>query len=241
MKLTVIGCYGAYPEPGGATSGYLLEQQGTRLLLDCGSGVLSRLQAFLPLYALDGVALTHYHPDHDADLGCLHHAAMIDMQLGRRKAPLSVWGPGAEEKLSYCAFSRGNSYLPALRFQMGAFDVQASANVHEIPSYAFRVTAGGKTLVYSGDTGYYGGLIEFARGTDCFLCEASYYAGQQEHARGQHLTCTQAGGAAQNAGARRLILTHLPHFGELNQLYDQARERYTGELLLAKQGMQIEI
>lgn len=241
MKLTIIGCYGAYPEPDGASSGYLLEADGTRLLIDCGSGVLARLQTILPLFELDGVVLSHYHPDHDADLGCLHHAALIDSQLGKRTAPLAAWGPGEEKRLQYGAFCQGNSYLPGLSFTLGAFTVAASLNPHDIPSYALKITAGGKALVFSGDTGYDEGLASFAQGADCFLCESSFYAAQDAPAKGHHLTSAQAGELAQRAGVKLLVLTHFPHFGEIKQLRDEAGQRYAGKLLLAARGMQITI
>ena len=241
MKLTVIGCYGAYPEEDGATSGYLIEAAGTKILVDCGSGVLSRLQTVLPLSALDAVVISHYHPDHDADLGCLHHAAMIDIKLKRRSAPLAAWGPGGEERLRYGAFCAGNSYLPEMRFEVGAVRIEARENVHEIPSYALRFSAGGKSIVYSGDTGDYKELADFARGADLFLCEASFYAAQAALARNMHLTSAQAGETAQRAGARRLVLTHFPHFGEIKQLRAEAGEHYLGDLRLAARGMQITI
>ena len=44
MKITIIGCRGAYPEQNQATSGYLIETSKTKVLLDCGSGVLSKVQ-----------------------------------------------------------------------------------------------------------------------------------------------------------------------------------------------------
>ncbi len=239
MKLTVIGCFGAYPEPDGATSGYLLEAEGTRVLIDCGSGVLARLQTAMPLSALNAVVVSHYHPDHDADLGCLHHAAMIDKKLGRRDAPLAAWGPGGADRLGYGEFCTGNSYLPALRFQIGPFRIVARENVHEIPSYALKFMAGRRTLVYSGDAGYDEGLSDFARGADLFLCEASFYAAQASVARDMHLTSAQAGETARKAGVRQLVLTHFPHFGDIKQLRAEAGEQYLGELRLAAPGMQI--
>ena len=74
MKLTVLGRYGPYPAPGGATSGYLVESGGTRLLLECGSGVVSNLLRVCPATALAGVMLSHLHMDHAGDLGVLRYA-----------------------------------------------------------------------------------------------------------------------------------------------------------------------
>ena len=68
MKLTVAGCSPAWPNPGGAQSGYLLESGGGRLLLDCGPGVLARLRESEPWPDLGAIAITHWHLDHWGDL-----------------------------------------------------------------------------------------------------------------------------------------------------------------------------
>ena len=69
MKLNVVGCSPAWPNPGGAQSGYLLEGPG-RLLMDCGPGVLARLRSNgengWP--QVDAIAITHFHLDHWGDL-----------------------------------------------------------------------------------------------------------------------------------------------------------------------------
>src|SRR5439155_13127113 len=68
VQLTVIGCSPAWPNAGGAQSGYLVEGEG-RLLLDCGPGVLARLRkADEGWPRVDAVALTHFHLDHWGDL-----------------------------------------------------------------------------------------------------------------------------------------------------------------------------
>ncbi|MGH3131276.1 MAG: MBL fold metallo-hydrolase, partial [Gaiellaceae bacterium] len=67
MKLRVVGCSPAWPNPGGAQSGYLLEGEGS-LLLDCGPGVLARLRESTHWPALDAIAITHFHLDHWGDL-----------------------------------------------------------------------------------------------------------------------------------------------------------------------------
>ena len=67
MKLTIVGCSPAWPNPGGAQSGYLVEGEG-RLLLDCGPGVLARLRTREPWPLVDAVVLTHFPLDHWGDL-----------------------------------------------------------------------------------------------------------------------------------------------------------------------------
>ena len=62
MQLTILGNSGPYPAPGGACSGYLLSQGDTHVLLDCGLGVLARLQEHISLGALSALVLTHFPP-----------------------------------------------------------------------------------------------------------------------------------------------------------------------------------
>ena len=69
MKLTILGKYGPYPEgKNTACSGYLVENEDTKILVDCGSGVLSRLQSTIDIRTLDAIYLTHLHFDHTSDL-----------------------------------------------------------------------------------------------------------------------------------------------------------------------------
>lgn len=241
MKLTIIGCHGAYPVKNGATSGYLLEEGNTRVLLDCGSGVLARLQNVIDLKELDGVILTHYHPDHCADFGCLQYAVMLDVLTGRRSKGFAAWGPGNEEKLSYEQYCQGYSFEQQPHFQIGELEFQVNLNQHEIPSYAIK--ARGKSeevLVYSGDTNYYDGLGEFAVKADLLLCEASLYARQKGDVWG-HMCSTEAGELAAKAEVSGLCLTHFPHYGEIRNLQLEAEIVYKGNIILAEQGMSLDI
>src|SRR5919206_1180147 len=67
VKLIVVGSSPAWPNPGGAQSGYLLESSG-RLLLDCGPGVLPRLREAEGWPRIEAIAITHFHLDHWGDL-----------------------------------------------------------------------------------------------------------------------------------------------------------------------------
>jgi ribonuclease BN (tRNA processing enzyme) len=239
MIITIIGCLGAYPLPGGATSGYLIEDGDTKVLLECGSGVLSKLQQQLSLSKLDGVVISHYHPDHCADLGCLQYAAMIEAQLSLRTKGFCAWGPGEVERLTYLEYCKGYSYEAVPFFEIGTLRFQTSKNVHEINCHAIKITdSHGKTLVFSGDTGYQQALATFAADADCFLCESSFYAGQTGHGK-QHLNAEEAGQLACDARVKRLVLTHLPHFGDTDQLVVQARSVYDGDVYLAWQWQRI--
>src|SRR2546429_10017483 len=90
VKLTVVGCSPAWPNPGGAQSGYLLEGPG-RLLLDCGPGVLAKLRQRESWPAVDAIAVTHWHLDHWGDLVPWVWGATLGP--GQDVARAKVWVP----------------------------------------------------------------------------------------------------------------------------------------------------
>src|SRR3984885_16082729 len=67
-QVTVLGSCGAFPEPGRACSGFAVDWDGYRLVLDLGYATLPRLLTHWPDGAVDAVAITHEHPDHCIDL-----------------------------------------------------------------------------------------------------------------------------------------------------------------------------
>jgi ribonuclease BN (tRNA processing enzyme) len=85
VRLTVIGSSPAWPNPGSAHSGYLLQADGCRVLLDCGPGVLGRLRENAEWPDVDAIAITHFHLDHWGDLVPW---ALLTMPL--RSEPTSV-------------------------------------------------------------------------------------------------------------------------------------------------------
>ena len=93
MKLTVLGNNGPYPSAGGACSGYLVTEEDTKILIDCGNGVLSNLQKFTKHEDLDAVILTHLHSDHMSDMMVLRYAIQIKMNRGQDIKPLDVYAP----------------------------------------------------------------------------------------------------------------------------------------------------
>lgn len=96
MRVTVVGCWGGSPRPGGACSGYLVQHEGTNLLLDCGAGVASRVQLACPLERIDHVVVSHFHHDHASDAGVLMFARLVQRQLGLTDRDLVFYGPSVE-------------------------------------------------------------------------------------------------------------------------------------------------
>src|SRR5690625_422593 len=92
MKLTVIGFWGGYPAKNGATSCYLLEKDDFAIIIDAGSGSLSKLQNYISPADLDAVIISHYHQDHIADIGVLQYARLVNYYVTGDEKILPVYG-----------------------------------------------------------------------------------------------------------------------------------------------------
>ncbi|SFA79789.1 MULTISPECIES: MBL fold metallo-hydrolase [unclassified Bacillus (in: firmicutes)] len=242
MKLTIIGFWGGYPKANGASSGYLLEHDGFQLLIDCGSGVLAKLQNKVQPEEIDAMIVSHYHPDHIADIGVIQHARLIQGFLGKKMTTLPIYAHAENQtefaKLTYKDITKGMAYQPNEPLTVGPFTITFVKTIHPAPCYAMRIEAGGKAIVYTADSAYQDAFVPFSEKADLLLCECNFYAGQNASNAG-HMTSTDAGMLAQKAGVKQLILTHLPQFGNLENLVTEAAAEYKGFISLAEEFMEI--
>jgi ribonuclease BN (tRNA processing enzyme) len=213
VKLTVVGCSPAWPNPGRAHSGYLLEHDGGRLLVDCGPGVLSRLREAEGWPRIDSIAITHTHIDHCGDLAAWLWGQLHVPPPGTA-APKLWLPPGGRADLDHLA-SRFHEvfeiveYVDATPFQTAGFSVTPVRVAHYTqPTWGFRIEAGGKVAAFSSDTGPTPALTELAADADVFLCEATL--GKAEPGPRGHPTAAEAAAAAAAARAQRLLLVHRP-------------------------------
>lgn len=213
MKLTVVGCSPAVPDPGGANSAYLVEGAG-RILLDCGPGALARLRADADWPEVDAIVISHLHLDHWGDL--------VPWTFGARERgrdPVELWlPPGGGDRLralgEQLSFGRSLAEVFAVaeysereRFAAGGLELWPAQVPHyDQPTWGLRVTDGSATLAYSADTGPTPVLAELARDAGLLLCEAALAEPEQD--RRGHLTVEEAIEAFRASGARELLLTH---------------------------------
>ncbi|WP_096198885.1 MBL fold metallo-hydrolase [Bacillus sp. FJAT-45350] len=239
MKLTVIGYWHGYPEPNEATSGFLVEKDGFRLLIDCGSGVVSQLQSYCAVTDLDAVILSHYHHDHMADIGVLQYARLIQYYMGYKGEALSIYGHMLDKEkfnqLSYPPHVNSIPYDPNKRINIGPFTVSFKQTKHPAPCFAMRISEGANTIVYTADTSYIEELVPFSSECDLLIAESSFYENQDASNTG-HMNSKEAATLAEKSGAKELLLTHLPHFGELSQLKKEAETYFNGPVHLAEKG-----
>lgn len=242
MNITILGCWGGFPKVNEASSGYLVEQDGVKILVDCGSAVLSKLQNHVNPAELDAVILSHYHADHIADIGVLQHALLIDSFTKKtRQAPLFIYGHqevDAFQSLTYKEITKGIAYDPGEQLEIGPFAISFLKTDHPAPCYAMKIKTNTDTLVYTADTAFKKEFIDFSRDADVLLSECNLYKGMNGASAG-HLTSEQAGKIAFEANVNTLILTHLPHFGDIEQLREEAAEQFDGTIILAAENLEI--
>jgi ribonuclease BN (tRNA processing enzyme) len=121
-------------------------------------------------------------------------------------------------------------------FDLGPLRItSAQVNHLDTEAYGFRIEHGDASLAYSGDTGECADLVDLARDTDLFLCEAAYTDGKETF-RAIHLNGREAGEHAAAAGTGRLVLTHIPPWTDAEQNRRDAAEAFTGPVELAAPG-----
>ena len=250
MKVTVVGCSGSYAGPDSSASCYLVEADDVedpsrtwRLLLDLGSGALGALHRYTDPLTIDGLVISHLHADHFFDISGYY--VMRKYHPPGAQPRLPVWGPRGTR--SRVARSYGLPLDPGMneefRFRrikrdpitLGPFTITARRVDHPIEAYAFRVEAGGRSLVYSGDTAACDALSELAKGADLLLCEAAFRddADNPPHV---HMTGSEAAATAQSAGVAALVLTHVPPWHDRQHALLEAEGLFDGSTVLAAEG-----
>ena len=221
MRLTVLGCQGPYPGPGGATSGYLLETGTARIALDLGSGCLAALTGLTPPEGLTALVFSHWHHDHCAD------ALPLIYRLQAKGAVLDVWGPADNASPVRTALAkekcvRLHDLAPGDAAVLGGVTLRAYAARHPVPALMLRLEAEGKTLCYTGDTNTAEGLEAFARDADLLLADGLFP--EEMWGEGKpHLSARKTALLARDAQARRLVITHLHPEIDPERLLAEAR------------------
>ena len=243
MKVTVVGYWHGYPEKGEATSGYLLQHDHYNLLLDCGSGVLSQLQKYCSVNDLNAIVLSHYHHDHQADIGPFQYARIMNKGMGKEMNDLTIYGHRDEEafvKLAYHDVVKATAYDDQAPITIGPFTFHFFKTQHPVPCYAMRIECQNQTVVYTADSSYFDELADFAKNADLLITECSGYASDPITQFG-HMTSTCVGKLAAKAKPKHLLLSHLPHHGDHEQLRREVAESFNGTISLAKSGLGIRL
>ena len=217
--------------------------------MDAGTGTFMELARRVDPGRLDALVISHIHVDHCADLfglyGYLGFGPSGDV-------PVKVYVPeGAAAHLA--AFARASDehvfnvvldieeVAPGAAVDVGGVTIRFGEAIHPVPALVTRFEAGGASLVYSGDTGPGGDLLEISAGADVLLCEASIVGVRDERTYEYHLTAIEAGEIAAWAGVDRLIVTHIGALMDPQQSLAEASGAFAGDIAYAAQGTVFEI
>jgi ribonuclease BN (tRNA processing enzyme) len=250
MRITVLGGCGGYPVADQGCGGYLLEQDGFRLLIDPGYGTVRPLMRLAEPTAIDAVLVSHGHPDHCADLHPLLRARRLTGGPGGPRPPvLPLFAPaGALDHvlgLDGLGELDGTYRIEDLtergNVQIGPFTVDTRMLPHHLPNAGTRIAAGGGILAYTGDSGASPVIAELAAQADVLLAEATYAETLPPPSQGLLSTAVQAGGDAHRAGAGRLLLTHLWPGSEPTDHLRAAADGFAGPIDVARPGLVVEV
>lgn len=202
LHVVLCGTGSPLPDPERAGPCTAVVAGGALFVVDVGPGSAERLQLDrMPLGALRGVFLTHFHSDHIGELGELNLQSWAG---GGRSEPLDVYGPPGVQRVvdgfsaayaldvGYRIAHHGPEIVPPRGGELVArsFDPPADGSAHTVlerdglkvsavrvdhrpvaPAVAYRFDYRGRAVVVSGDTVPSASLVELARGADLLVHE----------------------------------------------------------------------
>lgn len=251
MQITVLGKSPSWQDAGGACSGYLVEAADTKILIDCGSGVFGKLRERIDYGELDAIVISHFHGDHCLDLMPYAYALTYSSRWSSANPaprPRLIVPAGGSEVLCQIASVLGpgdaivdafevSEYEQTETIEAGDFELNFCLVPHYIPTFAISVTAAGEQgrFTFGADCAPNQELIDFAKGSDLLLIEATLRESEDDEPRG-HLTATEAGEHGRAAEVARLVLTHISDDLDQARSVAQASEAFGAEVTLASEG-----
>lgn len=252
MELTILGSGTCVPNGERNSAGYFIESAGVRMMVDCGAGTVHALARYgLPWETMTHVFVSHFHVDHIGELASLFFAFKYGMRTERTE-PLWLIGPaGLGGVIDGLKTAFGSSVFE-LKFPVhdvhlapgGTIDLTGDCRLtvaktpHTDESLAVRIESGGRSICYTGDTGYSDELADFFKGADLLISECSF----KERREGvPHLSVKDVARMAERANVSRLVVTHF--YFEVNEaeLKEELRRAYSGEVIVGRDGMRISI
>jgi len=219
------------------------------IVFDLGSGSVRRLwEEGVDVRRIDVLALSHFHPDHTADLVPLLFA-LRNPEFGCDGSMLLAGPSGLKEYVTRLEEIYGDWMRPpGLQLQVvemdeeeiriGSLTLTAASSGHTRESLAFRVDRGDTSVVYGGDSVVCDSLVRLANRADLLVLESSFPEGSPSEG---HMTPSGAAGVAAGAEAKKLLLTHFYPAADRADCLSPARRNYDGEVVLAEDGLRIEV
>lgn len=244
LAVTVLGSSGMFATVDRACAGYLVEIDSTRLWLDAGPGTWRNLQRHIPYSAIDGILLTHRHPDHISDLFIADHAWQYGGAEPLPRIPL--WAPAQ-------TMERIKGFVDEIdeSFELRTVTAGASIDIagakfsfttmaHPPETIGVRIERDNAVIAYSADTGPDADFFALASNADLFICEANLQDADEPWEG--HLQASQAATIARDVGVKQLLLTHLRPGRDPELSLKEAKSAWPdSHIVLADDGARIEV
>lgn len=243
MYITVLGSGTLQPTEKRGCPGYLVEAQGSKILLDAGSGCLRQLASIGVLANdIDFIFLSHLHPDHICDLIPVLFAKVHNSDQNNKR--IRIFGPHGFKSCFSPVFDMNRKWLDHGRddieineydgtelkfpdFIISFYPVEHSENSHGI-----RIESNNSSFAYSGDTGYCSNLVELCKKTDLAVMECTF---TDDFKIQGHLTPSEAGRAATEADVKKLLLSHIAPSSNEDVILMECMRRFDGDVSLAEE------
>ncbi len=242
MILKFWGTHGGYPTDQQMTC-LQFTSGNANILLDIGSVEVFKHPEML--CEINAVLLTHLHMDHAAFLPQFILSRLRNQGTAFRQDGCPIYTPEAiTQIMEYGGFP--DDWIPwssEMPDRIGDLQVSAIYTRHARICRAYKLIVDGKTVVISGDTSYFEGLVDFARGADWFICECNDSDDRREHAQlFGHMTPATVAQVIRLAKPERTILYHLDMLSP--QACEQAIHEHLGDdvdLQAAWDGLELKI
>ncbi len=252
MEVIIVGSGTCVPSVRRAGPCQLLRAWGSNILVDSAAGSLRQLlHAGVRQDDIDLILYTHFHPDHTGELVPFIFASKYSPSFKRKRPVLvwaaegfsslldglvAAWGEWAEPEKGKIIFEEIPRGMNTCQ-QFPPLVIKTAPTKHTAHSLAYRIEApDSKSVVFSGDTDFSEELIGLSEGADLLVMECAAPEGKKVPG---HMTPSEAGMIASQAGVKRLVLTHFYPECDESDLVTPCRQHYEGPLILAEDLMRI--
>lgn len=231
-------------------SNFVIEADNKTILVDAGPGIVKQLyRNGYEVTDLNAIIITHSHADHSVGFPYLMFTnfyerasglegpneidilATDDVYNGLRNMWEFCYPPGEYDSfsLSHTPVKMEGHHTATL----GGLDFITVPVSHTVPTFGFRVSLSGLDITYSSDTVFDETVVDLASGTDILIHEGMATDVMKDlMEKVKHGRAREAGRAAQEADADRLLMTHAhPRFrADPEPLLAEAAEEFDGKI-----------
>jgi ribonuclease BN (tRNA processing enzyme) len=243
-EVVFVGTSDAFGAGGRRQSAVVIRGERGTVLMDCGATTTTGLcDLGIERDEIDTIVVSHFHGDHFGGIPLFLLGALYE---DGRSRPLEIAGPpDIEARVRALADAMGHGLserewtfslsfrelLPGRVHAVGPATISSFETRHQIEAHphGYRIGLGGRTVVYSGDTGWFDELPRLAAGADLFICECTLFERELDF----HLNLQQLTEHRDAFDVGSLVVTHLGT--------EMARRRGQCELDTADDGLIVKL